>query len=253
MMNRMRRMAVGAGLAAGWLVALVVGVAWAQDRPSATDLPREAIEAIVRDYLMREPEVLYEALQELQRRQAAAAEEQQRAAIADSRAELFDSPNSPVAGNPDGDVTMVEFFDYRCTYCRRVMPSLQALLEEDEGFKLVFKELPVLGEDSVRAARAALASRNQDQYLAFHFALMQATDLTQDGILALASELGMDAERLARDMQTPEVAAEIEANYRLANELGVEGTPAFVIGDQLIPGAIDQNRMRALIEQERTG
>lgn len=253
MIERMRRAALGAGLAAGWLAALLVGVAWAQERPSAEDLPREAIEAIVRDYLLREPEVIYEALQELQRRQAAAEDERRQVALATHRDQLFAHPDSPVAGNPEGDVTMVEFFDYRCTYCRRVVPSVQALLEVDEGLKLVFKELPVLGEDSVRAARAALASREQDRYQAFHFALMQATDLSQGGIMRLASELGMDAEQLARDMQAPKVQAEIDANYRLASELGIEGTPAFVIGDQLIPGAIDQGRMQELIEQARTG
>jgi thiol-disulfide isomerase/thioredoxin len=137
MIDRMRRPLLGAALAAGWLVALIVGVAAAQDRPSAADLPREQIEAIVREYLLREPEVLYEALQELQRRQQAEAEERQRGALAANRDLLFEHPTAPVAGNPEGDVTLVEFFDYRCTYCRRVVPALQALLEEDEGLKVV--------------------------------------------------------------------------------------------------------------------
>ena len=248
----------------GWARTLVrtclsVGVVLAASAPAraepaqAADLPVEQIEKIVREYLLREPEVIYEAIQELQRRQAEAAAAQQRAAIAANQGKLLDDPTSPVGGNPDGDVTLVEFFDYRCAYCRRVVSSMRALLEEDRGLRVVFKELPVLGPDSVRAARAALASRRQAGYVPFHFALMTTDDLSLQGIRAAAEQVGLDPDRLEADMAAPEVLAAIEANYALANALGIEGTPAFVIGEQLIPGAVDKARLEQLIEQARAG
>ena len=131
---------------------------------------------------MREPEIVYQALEELQRRQAEATAARQQAAITENRSELLHDPASPVGGNPDGDVTLVEFFDYRCAYCRRVVSSMRALLDEDRELRVVFKELPVLGPDSERAARAALASRRQGGYVPFHFALMAAEDLSLAGI-----------------------------------------------------------------------
>ena len=127
----------------------------------------------------------------------------------------LEAAHTPVGGNPDGDVTLVEFFDYRCAYCRRVVPSMQALLDEDPELRVVFKELPVLGRDSVRAARAALASRTQGGYVPFHFALMSADDLSIEGIRAVAAAVGLDADRLEADMASPEVNAAIEANYEL--------------------------------------
>jgi protein-disulfide isomerase len=147
----------------------------------------------------------------------------------------------------------VEFFDYRCTYCRRVVDAMQALLQNETGLKIVFTDLRGLGEDAVRAAGAALASRKQERYLPFHFALMQAKDLSHAGIMAVASNVGLDAERLAEDMQDPAIQRVIDANYALADELGIEGTPAFVIGDQLIPGAVGEAQLKQLIDQQRAG
>ena len=162
-------------------LSLPLAGAGADDGHAHGDLSREQIEAIVRDYLMREPEVVFQALEELQRRQAATQSERQQAAIKSQEDQLLRDPEAPVAGNPDGGVTLVEFFDYRCHYCRRVVGSVQELIEEDTDLRLVFKELPVLGEDSIRAARAALASRKQDRYLPFHFALMDSDDLVDGG------------------------------------------------------------------------
>ena len=217
------------------------------------DLSVQQIEKIVREYLLREPEIIYQALEELQRRQAEAEAARQQAAIAENRSELLKDPASPVGGNPDGDVTLVEFFDYRCAYCRRVVSSMRALLDEDRDLRVVFKELPVLGPDSERAARAALASRRQGGYVPFHFALMAAEDLSLQGIRAAAEAVGLDPDRLEADMSAPEVNAAIQANYALANELGIEGTPAFVIGTQLIPGAVDKARLEQLIREARSG
>jgi protein-disulfide isomerase len=247
-MGKVAEQVARACLTAG--VMLGLAAAAQADEPK---LPAAEVEKIVRDYLLREPEVVYEALQELQRRQAAAAEARQREAIAANQSQLLDAAHDPVGGNPDGDVTLVEFFDYRCAYCRRVVPSMQALLDEDRDLRVVFKELPVLGPDSVRAARAALASRKQDGYVPFHFVLMAADDLSMEGIRAAAAEVGLDPDRLESDMSAPDVLAAIEANYALANELGIEGTPAFVIGDQLIPGAVEKARLEQLIREARAG
>ncbi|HEX6113472.1 MAG TPA: DsbA family protein [Geminicoccaceae bacterium] len=221
------------------------------DEPAGLSV--EQIEKIVREYLLREPEIVYQALEELQRRQAEAAAARQQAAILENQRELLNDPASPVGGNPEGEVTLVEFFDYRCAYCRRVVSSMRALLDEDRDLRVVFKELPVLGPDSVRAARAALASRRQNGYVPFHFALMTADDLSLQGIRAVAEAVGLDADRLEADMTAPEVNAAIEANYALANELGIEGTPAFVIGTQLIPGAVEKARLEQLIREARSG
>ena len=228
------------------------GGARAESAGTQVELPVEQVEKIVRDYLLREPEIIYQALEELQRRQAEAVAERQRAAVAANRAQLVDQPGDPIAGNPAGDVTVVEFFDYQCQYCRRVVPSLQALLAQDQDLKVVFKEFPILGEASVTAARAALAAREQDRYLPFHFALMGARDLSLGSIMALAESVGLDTERLTDDMHSPAIEAQLQANLELARELGIEGTPAFVIGDELIPGAVDKTRLAQLIEEART-
>jgi protein-disulfide isomerase len=217
------------------------------------ELPAEQVEQIVRDLLLREPELVLQALEQLQRRQAAEQARRQQESIAANQAALVSDPASPVGGNPEGDVTLVEFFDYRCAYCRRVVSSMQALMQEDRQLRIVFKELPVLGEDSVRAARAALAAERQGRYTPFHFALMTSEDLSPDAIRQLAAELGLDPDQLEQDMNAPEIQEAIDANYRLAQELGIEGTPAFVVGDELIPGAVDKGRLEALIADARAG
>lgn len=249
-MGRLGRLAASACVLVGIACA---ALAVRADERAAGDLPVEQVEKIVREYLMREPEIIYQALEELQRRQAAAEAERQRVAIVENQPALLSDPASPVGGNPDGDVTLVEFFDYRCAYCRRVVPSLRDLLDEDRDLRVVFKDLPVLGPDSVRAARAALASRRQNGYVPFHFALMAADDLSMQGIRAVAQQVGLDADQLEADMSAPEVLQTIEANYALANELGIDGTPAFVIGKQLIPGAVDKARLEQLIREARSG
>jgi protein-disulfide isomerase len=252
MMKKAGLMAQAIG--AGFLLGITAPAAMADDSAQTIDLPVEQIEKIVREYLMREPEIVYQALEELQRRQAAENAEMAKQMLVSRRDDLLNDPATPIAGNPDGNVTLVEFFDYRCGYCRQVLSSMQALMEEDKDLRVAFKELPVLGEDSVRAARAALASQQQDGslYLDFHLALMSAKDLTADGISKIAENVGLDAEKLATDMESDEVTAAIEANYELASALGIEGTPAFVIGNALVPGAVGKDRLSDLIEQART-
>ena len=167
---------------------------------------------------------------------------------------LFDDPASPIGGNPDGDVTMVEFFDYRCGYCKGVQRTVAAALEQDPSLRVVFKELPVLGLVSVVAARAALAAhrQNPDKYVAFHGALMKSRDrLTKPSILRIARDMGFDAKRLEADMSSPEIDQAIERNLALATTLGILGTPAFVIGDKIVPGAVSLKTMKRLIARAR--
>ena len=237
-----------AGLLALSAAALPAGALAAEPQPDAG-----RVEQIVRDLLRREPEIVLQALEELQRRQTAEQARRQKESLVANQAALVSDPTSPVGGNPEGDVTLVEFFDYQCTYCRRVVSSMQALLREDGQLRVVFKELPVLGADSVRAARAALASERQGRYTPFHFALMTSEDLSPAAIRRLAVDVGLDVDQLERDMDAPEIQAAIDANYRLAQELGIEGTPAFVIGEELIPGAVDKGRLETLIAEARAG
>jgi protein-disulfide isomerase len=218
---------------------------------AAADLPVEAIERIVRDYLLREPEVIYEAIQELQRRREQAEIERARGQIFANADRLFDDARDPVAGAADGAVVLVEFFDYRCGYCRAMVGGINELIEATPDLRFVFKEFPILGPDSLAAARAALAAERQGSYLAMHNALMAASDLSQDGIETIARELGLDLERLRADMADPAIQQLIDDNRRLAAELGINGTPSFVIGEELVPGAVPMARLAELIATER--
>lgn len=210
------------------------------------------IEQIVRDYLMRHPEVIVEALQEMQRREEIAERERTSAMIAAHMTQLDDPTGRFVAGNPDGDVTVVEFFDYRCGYCKRAFPALMEAIHRDGNVRLVFKEFPILGEDSVLAARGALAAAKQDRYYDMHVALMQERgSYTLARVLAVARDLGLDVKTLQADMVSPEVDAAISRNRTLARTLKITGTPGFIIGDQVIPGAISTEQMLSLIAQVR--
>ncbi len=214
----------------------------------------EAIEEVVRNYLLTHPEILRDAANVLERRDREAAAERRRQAIAAYRPELEDDPDTPVMGNPDGDVTVVEFFDYRCPYCRGVVDDLMREVKADGNIRLVMKELPVLGPASVDAARAALAAAMQERYADLHMALMQAPGgLDARAVLSIARETGLDVPRLRRDMDSAEVSAMIERNLALAQALRVGGTPTFVIGETLVPGALDMAQLRHLVAQTRAG
>jgi len=235
------------------LLALLAGAIAPVIATAEETLPREQIERIVRDYLMREPEVLYEALQELKRKREVAEAERQRAALAGHNDAIFKDPRDPVLGNPKGTVTLVEFFDYRCGYCRSMTAGLRDLIAKDGGLRVVMKEFPILGPDSLIAAKAALAARRQGRYAELHWALMQATDLSLPSILKLAEGLGLDRQRLAADMESAEVKAAIDTSLALGQALGISGTPSFVIGDALVPGAVPIDRLAAMLAAERRG
>ena len=216
-----------------------------------TPAQREEIVQILRDALKQDPSILRDAVTALQAdegdRQLAAS----RAAIAAARDKLVD-PADPVAGNAKGDVTIVEFFDTRCPYCRKLEPTMAEFLARDGGVRLVYKDLPILGPASVLGSKALLAAQKQGGYEKLRDAIMSAPpDTTKAMIQADAQKLGLDWKRLERDMEDPAIAARIQSNVSLAHDLGIEGTPAMVIGGALIPGAIDVAELEKAVATAR--
>ncbi len=215
---------------------------------------KAALGKAIRDYLMANPEVLVEAMQELERKQDSQRDTVAQKAIQENRAALLSDPDVPIAGNPAGDVTIVEFNDYQCPYCKRAHLAVKAVLAADSKVRLVFKDLPILGEPSRIAALAALASRSQNKHLALHNALMEyGGKLDRDKIMEIAGSVGLDIAQLQKDMEDPKLKAIIDRNMALASALGVRGTPAFVIGKQFVPGAVDAGTLKQLIADARKG
>ena len=213
---------------------------------------RKAIEAIIHDYLMQNPEVLIEALREAEAKANSDADIKAAQVLRDRRHEVFDDPATPVGGNPKGDVTVVEFFDYRCPYCKQVHPAIQKLLDQDPKLRFVYKEFPVLGEQSDIAAHAALAARLQGRYEPFHNAMMAAKgQITEELVYRIAGSIGLDVDRLKRDMTDPEIDRALSANRSLAKALDLRGTPGFIIGDHIIPGAIDLDALKTMVADAR--
>ena len=225
---------------------------------SFSDNQRGDIETIVRDYLLAHPEVLEEAMAELSKRQTAAEAEKQKASVATNAETIFNSPRGVVLGNKDGDVTFVEFFDYNCGYCKRAMADMLDLMKTDPKLKVVLKEFPVLSQGSVETAQVAVAVRMQDpsgkKYLDFHQKLLSgrgAADKVR--AMAAAKEAGLDAARIEKDLASPEVRATIEENFKLAEAMGMNGTPSYVIGKQVVIGAVGLDNLREKIGLARCG
>jgi protein-disulfide isomerase len=228
----------------------------AADEAPLSAAEKQEIEKLIHDYLMENPEVVLESVRKHREAQEKAAQAEAEKNLGALKAQLVSDPHSPVGGNPEGDVTVVEFFDYRCGYCKRAHPGLKAAIEKDGNVRLVYKEFPILGDASVFATRAALAAWliDKQHYEAFHDALMSHRgDLTPAKVLALATDAGLDPEAVKAKMEEPMVDGLIDANMRLAQALNINGTPAFVVGDELVPGYIEQERIEALIEKAREG
>ncbi|WP_027135161.1 DsbA family protein [Geminicoccus roseus] len=207
---------------------------------------RAAIEEVVRDLLRREPELVMEALQALQAKRESEEAAQAKMAVS-SNAEALKGTPAEVVANPEGDVTLVEFMDYNCGYCRRMTPTLRDLVEQDKGVRFVLKEFPILGPESVVAARAAVAARNQDRYWDMHLALMESEDISMEGVRVIAQQLGLDMAKLEADMNAPETDQVLAEDMQLARELGLRGTPAFVLGGEIIPGAVPPEQLQDMI------
>ena len=215
---------------------------------------KAALGKSIRDYLMANPEVLVEAMQELEKRQDSQRDAVAQKGVQENQAELYRDPETPVGGNPNGDVVIVEFNDYQCPYCKRAYQAVKAVSGSDGKVKIVYKDIPILGEASKIAALAALASTRQGKHQPLHNALMEFTGkLDRDKILEIAVGVGIDRAQLEKDMEDPKLKAIIDRNMALATALGVRGTPAFVIGKQFVPGAVDAAALKQLIAEARKG
>jgi len=217
---------------------------------------RGEIENIVKEYLIAHPEVLQDALTEMEKRQAAAETEKHRTAVKDYSRALFDSSHQVTLGNPQGDVTMVEFFDYNCGYCKRALADMLDLMKNDPKLKVVLKEFPVLGPGSIEAAQVAVAVRMQDKtgkkYMDFHQKLLSGRGQADRArALAVAKEVGVDMPRLEKDMAGDEIKATIDENMKLAEALGLNGTPSYVVGTDVVVGAVGLAALKEKVETAR--
>ena len=241
-------------LALAATVALAPPSAHADASSSAfTPAQRDAIVEIVRDALKSDPSILRDAVAALQADESNIREAASRTAIGKAGPSLTQTSGDPVAGNPSGDVTVVEFYDLRCPYCRRMLPVVADLLRADPKIKLIYKDIPILGPASVLGAKAVLAARRQGGYQKLHDIVMAGPPtITEDSLRADAERAGLDWGRLRRDMDDPGIEKRISDNLDLAHALGIEGTPAYVIGAKLLPGAVDLAELQQAVAAART-
>lgn len=223
----------------------------AQTTKKTRNAEREKLERIVRDYLIKNPEVIREAMLALQEKEEA----QRKLSFAENlkrlSSEIYSDVSAPVAGNKSGDVSIVAFYDYFCGYCKKSLPQLQELAAKDRSVKIIYKEFPILGPQSVTAAKAVLAAARQGKFELFHREMIESDSATDEVIKAIANKLGLDYEQLQKDMSDPQIDAAIQRNVSLAGALNINGTPAYLVGDQLIPGAIDSVSLARLVASER--
>ena len=240
-------------LAAAIAALLSSGSALAQDAaPAFNDAQKKEIEKIIQDYIMSNPKIVMDAAQKFQANQEEMESQAMEKAIKDKAEALYNDPATPVAGNPKGDVTLVEFFDYNCGYCKIAFKDVQTLVNEDKNLKVVFKEIPILSETSNIAARYALAANKQGKYWEFHAALMGTSGgISETMIDQIGKDLKLDMTKLKADADSAEIRAEIEKNMDLARELGITGTPGFVIADKPLRGHYGVDAMRKLISEAR--
>lgn len=225
----------------------VAFLGFAQMAP-AQQMTNEQVKQLALEAILENPQIIMQAVAILEQR------ERERAASGANtvRLQLEQDPNSPNLGNPDGDVTVIEFFDYNCPYCRKAGQTVQELLASDANVRVIYREWPILGEDSVFASRAALAARAQGKYEEFHWALMNGEGrASETSILKLARHLGLDVEKLQADMTSPAVEAHIAQSSALARTLGFTGTPAFIVGDRTAPGMLSTDEITAMVAEAR--
>jgi protein-disulfide isomerase len=254
-----RSLLAASALAAGLMAAIPSGLAQQQSLPvpagsALSPAQRAAVIALIRQELVQDPSILRDAIAALQAEDQASQAAAQGNAIAAARMALTANPADPAIGNPHGRVAVVEFYDTRCPYCRQMRPELTALAQQDPNVRVVFKDIPILGPNSVIEARALLAAQRQGGYAAMQTALMSSSAPPTDANLRnTAARLGLNPDRLIHDMNDPAIAARLAANTALAQSLGITGTPAIVIGDQLVPGAISLDDLQKLVDQARAG
>ena len=225
----------------------VAFLGFAQMAP-AQQMTNEQVKQLALEAILENPQIIMQAVAILEQR------ERERAASGANtvRLQLEQDSNSPNLGNPDGDVTVIEFFDYNCPYCRKAGQTVQELLASDANVRVIYREWPILGADSVFASRAALAARAQGKYEEFHWALMNGEGRASEAsILKLARHLDLDVEKLQADMTSPAVEAHIAQSSALARTLGFTGTPAFIVGDRTAPGMLSTDEITAMVAEAR--
>jgi protein-disulfide isomerase len=245
-------------LASAVLALALCGAPFAASAQSFTEPQRGEIESIVKNYLLTHPEILEEVSAELGKRQAKAEAEKHAAAVASNAQTIFNSPRGVTLGNRNGDVNLVEFFDYNCGYCKHAMADMLALMKADPKLRVVLKEFPVLGPGSVEAAQVAVAVRMQDpdgkKYLDFHQKLLGGRGQADKArAMAAAKDAGLDMARIEKDMNSPEVRATLEENFKLAESMGMNGTPSYVVGKQVVVGAVGLDALKQKVAMARCG
>ena len=217
-----------------------------------TPAQKQELGVFIRDYLVNNPDVLKEAIEALDKRDKATAEAERQKVVVGEAGQLFSSKYQATVGNPKGTATLVEFFDYNCHFCKGALPDVTKLMKDDPNLKIVLKDFPVLGPGSVEAAKVASAARNQlpgDKFWAFHTKLLASHGpVGKAEALAVAKELGLDMDKLARDMESPEVKAGLQEAMQLADALQINGTPTFVVGQDLVVGAVGYDQLKEKID-----
>jgi protein-disulfide isomerase len=236
------------------LIAIMVAGCTSLNDPPAVSNPasQQTLDKAIEQYIRTHPEVIEQSLQALETKRETEERARQKVALANRQKDLLHDPSSPVSGNPNGGITLVEFFDYRCGFCKRAAGAVTQLQKEDPGVRVVYKDFPILGEPSEVAAKAALASQSQGKHQAFHEALLASkNEMNKDEVLRIASDIGLDAKRLEADMANPEWQNVIDRNRALAKDLGISGTPGFIVGTELQPGALDLKGLKELVARGR--
>lgn len=232
--------------------ALLAMTPYASAEGSFSDAQKKEIGEVVRQYLMENPEVLLDVSKALEAKQQQAEADQRQGSLAANAKAIFHDPNDYVAGNPKGDVTLVEFFDYNCGWCKKGFPEVMNLLDKDKNIRFVLKEFPIFGGDSDYAAMAALAAKKQNKYWELHTALFaHEGKVTKEVVDEIAKEKGLDVEKMKADMKSPEVAQAIAQNHEIAQKLAINGTPAFIVDEKVSPGYLPADGLEAMILEVR--
>lgn len=220
---------------------------------SLSEDQKAEVEAIVRELLTKkEPEIIIKAAEVVQGKMDRAVEKKGKDALVKNKDKLLGDPSTPVGGNPKGDVTIVEFFDYGCGYCKMAQKHVETLLAEDKNVRLLYKEFAILGPNSLKASEAALASNEQGKYVAFHNALMESKSRPGPGVIMdIAQDVGLDMDKLKKDMESEKIKNALKINRELGGELGIRGTPSFVIDGKLYPGAMSLDQLREAVAAAR--
>lgn len=233
-------------------ILLLWGVGSTASGAEFSESQRKEMEAIIKEYLLANPDLLREMGQRLEEKERLAEEQQRKGALVSNANQIFRDGTDFVVGNPNGKVTMVEFFDYNCGWCKKGFPEVLSLIEEDKDLKLVMKEFPIFGGDSDYAAQAAIAANKQGKYWALHVAMMgHEGKITKEAVDEIAASQGLDMAQLKKDMESSETAGILERNRTLAQSLAINGTPAFIIDDKLVPGYLPKAELASAINDVR--